>query len=453
VLDSIEENGYQLTGVENHLSVLAQEKKMLLNNRLIRGDSPKDSLPLLKESMEFTHQKLNEILEQELKWNRSKDKLNKENTRLQNRYQQLQLLQNGSIAENGEQAIPVQQVVVTVFAEQAGTAQINFNYFIQQASWAPNYDMIASSTTNQIQLKYFAHVSQNSGLNWSQANLTLSTSNPMERNIKPTLAAWFIGFQEYKKYKALEMSQNRAMALQKQPVRIKSANTDDVSGESYEDLESKSLTDYISITENLIRTEYEIKLKYEIESDGKAHKVMIREQNIPMILAFAAVPKLCMDAFLMGRVTGWEDLNILPGSARIYFDGGYVGETYLSNQSTNDTLDFNLGKDKSIVMTRKKVKERTKVKNLENERVETRSIEIVVRNTKGMSVEMILEDQIPVVQNTSEIKVILLDADGASLDETNGFLKWNLKLGAKESKKFVFTYEIRYPKNKLVYGL
>jgi len=57
ILDSLEENNYQLQGVKNHLSVLAQEKKMLLNNRIIRGESQKDSLQLLKESMAFTREK------------------------------------------------------------------------------------------------------------------------------------------------------------------------------------------------------------------------------------------------------------------------------------------------------------------------------------------------------------------------------------------------------------
>ncbi len=452
VFDSLEENTYNLQGVENHLSVLAQEKKMLLNNRLIRGDSPKDSLPLLKESMAFTREKLNEILEQELKWGRLKNKFNKERDRLNQRHQDLELLQNGNYNEDGLAAIPINQVIVTVYAEQAGLAQINFNYFIQTASWVPNYDLIASSANNQIQLKYFAHVSQNSGLNWNQAALTLSTSNPMERNIKPSLATWYLGFQEYKRLKE-GRSVNAVMALSKQTVKsVGAPQTDDVK-EDQDYAEQKSLSEYINITENLIRTEYEIKLKYEIGSDGKMHKVMIKEQNIPMILAFAAVPKICADAFLMGRVTGWEELNIIPGAARIYFDGGYVGETYLSNQSTNDTLDLNLGKDKSMVVTRKKVKDKTKIKNLENEKVETRSIEIVVRNTKNIAVDINLEDQIPVSQNPADIKVTLLDANGASLDEITGFLNWKLKLGSKESKKIVFTYEIRYPKNKQVYGL
>ncbi|MDZ4667518.1 MAG: DUF4139 domain-containing protein [bacterium] len=453
ILDSLQENIYDLKDNANRLSVLEQEKKMLLNNRLIRGDSPKDSLPLLKQSMEFIRLKLNEILASELNLARTNDKLNKEKNRLNNRHQQLVLLQEGSIDPDGIQATPIQQVVVTVYAEQAMQAQVQFNYFIQQAGWAPNYDLQANASTNQIRVKYFAHVTQQSGLDWKQANLTLSTSSPMELNIKPELATWFVGFIEYKRTKAITMSANKAMTLQASPQRLSL----DKEKSAREDLatmdEQKELSDYIEITENLIRTEYEIKLKYEIDSDGKFHKVLIKEQNIPMNLAFAAVPKLSQDAFLMGRISGWEDLNLLPGTARIYFDGGYVGETYLNNQSTSDTLDINLGRDKSLVITRKKVKEKTKVRNFETERVETRTIELIVRNTKSSNVEINLEDQIPVVQGTNEIKVSLLNGDGAQLNEVTGLLKWNFKLASKETKKLSFTYEIRYPKTRQVYGL
>jgi hypothetical protein len=66
---------------------------------------------------------------------------------------------------------------------------------------------------------------------------------------------------------------------------------------------------------------------------------------------------------------------------------------------------------------------------------------------------MNLEDQIPVSQNPNEIKVSLVDADGANLDEVSGILRWKIKLSAKETKKISFTYEVRYPKNKTIFGL
>jgi len=451
ILDSLEENGYDLMNVANHLSALEQEKKMLLNHPLINGKSQRDSLPLLKSSMEFTREKLSEILTQELKWKRLKDKYEKEKNRLNLRHEELSLLQNGNFDDNGLAATPIHQVMVTVYAEQAGLALVNFNYFIANASWIPNYDLIANANNNQIAVKYFAKISQNSGLNWRSANLSLSSSNPMELNIKPSLANWYVGFYEYHRIKNKALS-NAALPLQKQNVRAtEDLKESDLPVATY--AEQKSLSEYIQISENLLRTEYAIKLKYDIDSDGKSHKVMIKEQQIPMELVFAAVPKISNESYLMGKISGWEDLQILPGAARIYFDGAFVGETYLGDQSNTDTLPLNLGRDKSLVVTRKKIKDKTKIKTLENEKIETRTIEILVRNTKSQAISIDIEDQIPVSQNPTEIKVTLLEGNGAKLDEISGLLLWNLKIGSKETKKISFTYEVRYPKSKVVVGL
>ncbi len=451
VLDSLEENEYHLLQVANQLSALEQEKKMLLNHPLINGKSQRDSLPLLKSSMEFTREKLSEILNLELKWKRRKDSFEKEKNRLNLRHEELSLLQNGNLNDTRLAAEPIHQILITVYAEQAGLALINFNYFIANANWVPSYDLLANASNKQIAIKYFAKISQTSGLNWRNANLSLSSSNPMELNIKPNLANWYIGFYEYQQMKQKALS-NAARPLQKQTVRTTdNLQESDMEAERY--VAQKSLSEYIQISENLIRTEYAIKLKYDIDCDGKFHKVMIKEQQIPIELVFAAVPKLSSESYLMGKISGWEDLQILPGAGRIYFDGAFVGETYLGDQSNTDTLQLNLGRDKSMVVNRKKIKDKTKIKTLENEKIETRTIEILVRNTKSQSILIDIEDQIPVTQNPNEIKVTLIEANGAKLDETSGLLTWNLKIASKETKKISFTYEVRYPKNKVVVGL
>ncbi len=453
ILDSIEEVNYQAKDIDNKLKVLATEKNMLLTNRIIRGEPQRDSLPLLRDGMLFLKEKLNGIYEQELKWDRAKNKVQKKMNKLNERYKALLLLQSGEAFENNSEAQPIHQVIVTVFSENATTAQISFNYFIQNANWIPQYDLQASSQTNAFQLKYFANITQNSGIDWKNTLLTLSTSNPNETNVKPEMSPWYLSFIQYqqqeRKMKSMSRSLNSGMGLSKESISISDKNIS-VQKNEMEDL---SLTDYVTNTENLIRTEYEIKLAYTINNDGKAHKVLIKQQDVPMLLQFGAVPKICTDAFLFARVTGWEDMNIIPGNARLYFDGGYVGEMYLTANSTSDTLNVNLGRDKSIAITRKKIKEKFKTEFIGEHKTETRTIEILVRNTKNIAVEIAVEDQIPVVHGTEEIKVVLVQSNGAIVDEPSGKLKWNLKLGSKETRKILFTYEIRYPKSKAIAGL
>jgi uncharacterized protein (TIGR02231 family) len=452
IQDSLEDYKFYDIELDNKLKVITTEKNLLTNNKLMRGELFNDSLVLLRESMIFLKAKLNEYYEQELKITRNKANNAKVVNKLQERYNLLINLQQNNGEENQEDEKPTMQVIVTIFAENPTQTQVSFNYLIHNASWVPQYDLQASTQSNNFQLKYFANITQNSGLDWKNTSLTLSTSNPNEANFKPELTPWYLSLLEYRQKPMVNYLSNAMVPIQ---ATRKNVMTDDVQSEKNAEsqIEEKPLTDYIEVSQNLIRTEYEIKLNYNIASDGRAHKVLINQKQVPMQLAFAAVPKLCNDAFLQAKIVGWEDLNIIPGSARLYFDGTYVGEMYLNASSNSDTLSVNLGRDKTIVLTRKKLKEKFKVKFIDNEKIETRTIELMVRNTKNMALEMELEDQIPIVQGTEEIKVKLLHSDDAELDELTGKLKWRIKIGFKDTKKITFTYEIRYPKGKPVAGL
>ncbi|MFY7733830.1 MAG: DUF4139 domain-containing protein [Bacteroidia bacterium] len=455
IQDSLEDYKFYDIELDNKLKVINVEKNLLTNNKLMRGELFNDSLVLLRESMIFLKAKLNEYYEQELKITRNKANNAKVVNKLQERYNLLINLQQNNGEENQEDEKPTMQVIVTIFAENPTQTQVSFNYLIHNASWVPQYDLQASTQSNNFQLKYFANITQNSGLDWKNTSLTLSTSNPNEANFKPELTPWYLSFLEYRQKPAVNYLSNRLVPVQAtKKLATESTDKDVPTNEGYySQIEEKPLTNYIEVSQNLIRTEYEIKLNYNIASDGRAHKVLINQKQVPMQLAFAAVPKLCNDAFLQAKIVGWEDLNIIPGSARLYFDGTYVGEMYLNASSNSDTLSVNLGRDKTIVLTRKKLKEKFKVKFIDNEKIETRTIELMVRNTKNMALEMELEDQIPIVQGTEEIKVKLLHSDDAELDELTGKLKWRVKIGSKDTKKITFTYEIRYPKGKPVAGL
>ena len=452
IQDSLEDYKFYDIELDNKLKVITTEKNLLTNNKLMRGELFNDSLVLLRESMIFLKAKLNEYYEQELKITRNKANNAKVVNKLQERYNLLINLQQNNGEENQEDEKPTMQVIVTIFAENPTQTQVSFNYLIHNASWVPQYDLQATTQSNNFQLKYFANITQNSGLDWKNTSLTLSTSNPNEANFKPELTPWYLSFLEYRQKPTVNYLSNAMVPIQ---ATRKNVMTDDVQSEKNAEsqIEEKPLTDYIEVSQNLIRTEYEIKLNYNIASDGRAHKVLINQKQVSMQLAFAAVPKLCNDAFLQAKIVGWEDLNIIPGSARLYFDGTYVGEMYLNASSNSDTLSVNLGRDKTIVLTRKKLKEKFKVKFIDNEKIETRTIELMVRNTKNMALEMELEDQIPIVQGTEEIKLKLLHSDDAELDELTGKLKWRIKIGSKDTKKITFTYEIRYPKGKPVAGL
>lgn len=75
--DSLEENIYKKTDAENRYNTLELEKKMLLGNKTIKGESQKDSLPLLKDGLDFLRDRLNNIMAAELKISRELKRIQK----------------------------------------------------------------------------------------------------------------------------------------------------------------------------------------------------------------------------------------------------------------------------------------------------------------------------------------------------------------------------------------
>lgn len=204
-----------------------------------------------------------------------------------------------------------------------------------------------------------------------------------------------------------------------------------------------------SVVRRTVNFEFNIDLPYSIPSDGQGHTVSVREERMNAAYKHFCTPKLDLDAFLFAKVTGWDTLNLLPGDARIYFEGTYVGESRLDPSATGDTLDLSLGRDKGITVQRTKRKDFSQKQTVGGKRIDSVSWELAVRNNKAQAVQLILTDQLP-VSTRSEIEVELRDSSGAQVSEDKGFLTWKKLLAPRSNESWTFSYSAKYPKEGLV---
>jgi uncharacterized protein (TIGR02231 family) len=210
---------------------------------------------------------------------------------------------------------------------------------------------------------------------------------------------------------------------------------------------AQSAANYSQLIETMTNVEFDIRLAYDIPSDGISHIVSVKTDELPATYVHYLVPKLESEAFLLARVTGWENLNLLPGSANIFYEGTYVGQTMLNPSVINDTLDLSLGRDNGITVTRTRLPGKESSKFLGSEVTKTIVYELRMKNNKSKVMNLIVEDQIPVAQN-KEIKVALADGGKAEYNETTGLLKWNFALGVKEYKSLKFSFDVTHNKDK-----
>lgn len=463
--DSLDDLVFVRNDLEMRGRTLQTERNVLVNNRMMRGEFQRDSLLLLVQSIDYLRKRQNDIDVELLKL----QKETAQELRLRNKLNQRisilnALISNIGIPINNNPTKPIPQVIVTVMAERPTVTEVSLTYFVNAAGWSASYDLRASKENQSVEIKHRATVFQNTGVDWKDVLLTLSTGDPSQTNVKPTLTPQYLAY--YQPITQLDnLRYNQPMAkrnLNQQnvqnnynasaPVAANAEMSEVVVTAAKDDSEKDGVADYTQVTQNLMRVEYEIKLKYTIESDNKPHNVVIQTKTMPAVYAYSIVPKLDPDAFLMARVTDWEDMNLIPGTARVYFDNSYIGESYINPRATNDTLLLNLGRDKSIVVTRTKVKDKCKDKVFSDNHFLTRTYEIMVRNNKNIPIRLVVEDQMPVTKET-DIKIDYLEDSGARFNPETGKLVWDFTLKPKDNKKLTFSFEIKSPKEKALSAL
>ncbi|MBK6834110.1 MAG: mucoidy inhibitor MuiA family protein [Bacteroidetes bacterium] len=194
--DSIENMYSDFKELTIKKEALTLEKGVLLNNRLYKGESKKDSLELLKNGLVFLREKLNNINIELLKIEKQESVLNKKKEKIENRINEIN-------NELSQMSMPVDvqktdyRIVVDVIADAATPAIINVNYYVNGANWTPIYDLRTDGVESSIKLTYKALVKQNTGADWKDVRLTLSTGNPKQSFNIPNMSTWYLGATVY----------------------------------------------------------------------------------------------------------------------------------------------------------------------------------------------------------------------------------------------------------------
>jgi uncharacterized protein (TIGR02231 family) len=190
---------------------------------------------------------------------------------------------------------------------------------------------------------------------------------------------------------------------------------------------------------------YEIDVPITLASDGKLQLVDIKNYELPAEYRYYCTPKLDLSAYLTAQMTGWETIGLLSGEANLFFEGTYLGKSFLEFASTEDTLELSLGRDRNIVVGRTKQKDFTKKLFFGGKKEDSRTFEIAVKNKKTQAITLVIEDQFPVSTN-KEIDVERGETSDGQVDDVSGLISWTLPLESTAEKKVRFGYKVKYSK-------
>lgn len=428
-----------------------REKQMLEMNRLVTGGNDGVTAAELKATADFYVTRLMEINAEVVKLTRKETNQQEVYDRLTQQYYSLNKRENPPMAE------------VTILVNNATSAKIisdcELRYVVSDCGWAPSYDLIAEDVGKPIDLKYRAKVFNSTDVDWKDIKMKLSTADPMQSAVAPVMEKWTLNFEssyggrasgydyQQKQQQSYNYENNAPQALSSQNVANTAYNRDNDNDGKYDQPEQPVQYEQIQVSE--LAAEFDIKQTYDIPANGQPYIVDVTSYNLNATYRYSCIPKMEREAFLLARITGWEDLDLVEGPANVYFGGTYVGQSYIYTRSVDDTLDLSLGRDKKLVVTRTKLKEFNNEKTVGTSKKETFSYEIVVKNTRKTPVDVELVDQVPVSQD-AEIIVEATELSKGVLDPATGFVTWRMNIPPGEQQRVVLTYTIKYPKSKQV---
>jgi hypothetical protein len=175
----------QLEDAQNKIAVLAQEEDILNHNKaqIIGIQNNPNKTDDLKALLDFQKGRLTDVLTQKTETNRFVVKTQQRRTQITQQLSELNVRKNTTTAE----------VVISVFTKNAIFGRFLLEYIVPNSSWYPIYDLRVQDVNTPMTAQMKAKVRQNSGEDWKDVKLTLSTGEPKRTGVKPELGTWFLG--------------------------------------------------------------------------------------------------------------------------------------------------------------------------------------------------------------------------------------------------------------------
>jgi len=426
----------ELAWLRDQKAILVGMEDILNKNKDLGGNKAGFTPAQVIELTNSYKTKLFEIRKEQIKIKKEEKEKQKENTKLQSQLNELNAAFNK----------PSGNIVLLLEASKPVNISFKCKYIVSNAGWTPLYDLRSEGITENVQLNYKANIYQSTGQDWDKVKMIVSTGNPSTNNDRPILNPLYANFLS-----SMTVGTARGIARDKKQLYTQNIYADEeivTAGVAYKDGYAYSA----QVGENQMSIEYGIQHRQSIAGDGKENLVALETYELDTEYVYHAVPKLDKGAFLLAKISNWSQFNLLSGNTNIFFEGAYVGQSFINAGVTSSKLLLSLGRDESIVVERKAIKDYSSSKFLGANKKEQFGFELRLKNKKSVPITIEVLDQIPVSKN-KKIEVELEEKGTAIYTEEIGKLLWKFELNAGQTKKERFVYSVKYPKKENISGV
>ncbi|WP_033293373.1 DUF4139 domain-containing protein [Amycolatopsis jejuensis] len=265
---------------------------------------------------------------------------------------------------------------ITVKLDTAATAEIELSYVVPGASWEPGYDVRVRGT--DVTVTSYGLVSQHTGEDWPECELTLSTARPANTVVIPEPQPWYLDRRQ----------PVRAMAFAAAAPASPAAGA----GLAGDQLEAA----VAQVEQGTTAVTFKPARPVAIPSGAQGHRTTLAQLDLTAELDYVTAPAQGEEAYLRAKVVNNAEHPLRAGRAAVFHDAEFVGSTYLELWAPGEERELALGVDDRIRVERKLVRRSASKATLSGQRRREVAYRTTVTNHSPREAVVTVLDQAPV---------------------------------------------------------
>ncbi|HEV8561661.1 MAG TPA: DUF4139 domain-containing protein [Actinophytocola sp.] len=350
------------------------------------------------------------------------------------------------LGERLAQQVPDRRAVaVDLSVAGPGAVELEVSYLVDGARWESRYDVRLRGES--LTLTWFGLITQHSGEDWPECDLSLSTARPASAVTVPELDPWYLQREEpMKVFRAQGMVGAGADFAMPAPAAPAAAKARQLSAPR------ELATATAGVEHGVAATTYRPARRIAVPADGTAHRTTVTVAELPTRLDHVTVPLRGPEAYLRATAVNTSEHTLRPGPAAIFHDTEYVGTTTLEPWAPGEEVELALGVDDRVRVERELVRRAAGKAVLGGTRRHEAAYKITIGNYGPRPASVTVIDQIPVSRDDAiEVREVRLEPKPAEQTDL-GEITWKLSLEPNKTAELTIAFRVDVSKGVKISG-
>jgi len=431
--DEIKKNQRQIDLLNLQIKTLNAEKAIIDNNKQIVTHEKMTNVEQLEKLTAFYAKKVLEIENSLFTLNEKRQEFLDKNKDINDKI----------IKRRPANKVLGYDVVLELDTKTDQAIEITISYLVENAGWIPSYDIRAKSDKKAVEINYKGKIYQNTGQEWNNIKLSVSSYRPNLNTQRPILHPMYV--MEFIAPQYREVPAAHANVQMNSYQNVGAVRVDDAYANEELDAQLAEPATWNAVTDSPLSVIYELHRKHSIPSKAEPQHVLLDNKEVPADYVYHVVPSISCEVHLLAKVKNWNELNLMGGEAFLFLGDNFVGKSIINSNYANDELPIALGTDERIVVRRTRLADKSETKKRGEEEIGVHTYEITYKNNMGFDIKLEILDQLP-ISMSPKITITEGQYEDAAYNETTGALLWTRELPAGKSGKITFSYKITHAK-------